>query len=686
MENNTNLSTTERTDLSAPRTLELETFASSISWDGSDVFSRRVFNIWGESGVGKTSFIKAFRDSELVKNKKVLFLYPTEGDSVETIEEFIAACAETVRYPSNPTKGEIIEERLENVQRGKVNPMISDDSILIARSSIATNKKPYVNKAAAASVGRTEFEHEDLQVQIGLGESKADNQAEGFLDALPLQSLGTDVIFLILGRMEELSISIKDWIRDYVIPAASKGAYRRNIVIITESESPFELHSSENSLGSWKTASNDFRLYPLVEDEVYELALSQKIDPGIARFIFIESLGYPQIAVDTAQRASQGDLNESGKAKALSFLDQLEAADRLKIAAACLPKKLYPEELDALYGKGKGASTLSWLKGLIQLPIEETDDGNAYSIDDNFRWVAIEKARSEKEFKTYRNRWAPYGRVVRNTSSKACRSKLALLSGLNWMDTELCSELFDEKTIKVQELIENKGEYFIRKENRFRITDFLRRDLNKIALNLHPAGSDSIHDQALELWEKQKIRIKKKIEDAKRAIKIVQEEIHKLTRKQIETNAHLRAMKKKEAKGEAVYPEVPVRKENGFRGPLIFSMFFISLVAFASGMVSNFPSPIISVAAGLIALFVGIALIPGWKKNQPLKKEYGMITTSSGIPIRGNLEMTRKIREREIALEELQNELARLNEELSYSYIEEATPLESLKEESNVQQ
>lgn len=663
MESETKPSTIEGTNGLASRGLELEAFSSTLSLDGSDIMSRRVFNVWGEPGIGKTTFIKAFRDSELMENKKTLLLYPTEGESIETIEEFIAACAETVRYPSNPAKEEIIQEKLENVQRGKVNPILSDDSILIARSSIATNKKPYVNKAAAASVGRTEFEREDLEVNIGLGENKADNHAEGFLDALPLQSLGTDVIFLILGRMEDIAIGVKDWLRDYVIPAASKGPYRRNLSIIIESESPINHHQLDESWGEWETATHDFRLYPLSEDAVYELGLEAKIDPGVARFAYTQSLGYPQIAVETIQRARRGELNEDIKKQSLELLENFDESERIKIASCCLPQNLYPEEMDAIYGKGNGSAAFTWLRSLKSLPISEVDNGKTYRIDDNFRWVILENFRDNPTFKSIRTQWSPYGRITRNAPSKTARAKLIMLSGLNWLSQTLCRDLFGDQAAKVEEFIANKKGYFVTKDERYRINEYLRKDLGKVAGILHPVGSDSIHEKAAGMWSRRKKEIQEKIDDTERASKVVNEEIHKLTRKQIETNAHLRVMKKKSASAKVPNPE------SGHRGTLIALLFVLSFAAFATGMLFTYPANFISAVGGLIALLTALGLIPSWRNS----KTYGKIELSSttGIPITGNLELTRKIRDREIALEELKNQQNDLRKELSYSYVED---------------
>ncbi len=134
-----------------PRSVELEALADLLPLQGVEIGDKRIFNVWGEDGVGKSSFISEFRESERMSKEKVLWIQPTRDEPLDDIPEFIRACAKTIRYPSNPAKEKKISEQLESVQRGKVNPIVSDDSILITRSSIANKKRPYINQAAAAS-------------------------------------------------------------------------------------------------------------------------------------------------------------------------------------------------------------------------------------------------------------------------------------------------------------------------------------------------------------------------------------------------------------------------------------------------------------------------------------------------------------------------------------------------------
>ena len=98
-----------------PRRAELENLAKSLPLNGVEHGDHRVFNIWGEDGVGKTSFISEFRECQLMSNAKVLWLQPTRNGSLDDIPEFIRACAQTVRYPAKPAKEEKITAQLESV-------------------------------------------------------------------------------------------------------------------------------------------------------------------------------------------------------------------------------------------------------------------------------------------------------------------------------------------------------------------------------------------------------------------------------------------------------------------------------------------------------------------------------------------------------------------------------------------
>ena len=155
-------------------------------------------------------------------------------------------------------------------------------------------QKPYVNAAAAASVGRTNFVREDIEVSVGLGNNRSGNQAEAFLDALPLQSMGADLVLLHLQDDDVLSGPVRDWFRDYLIPSATKGPYRRNLVVVEENREPYLHRPKEQAWGEWDTLVADFELNPAGIESVIDFAISKGCSQEEAKFVFVKGLGYPE--------------------------------------------------------------------------------------------------------------------------------------------------------------------------------------------------------------------------------------------------------------------------------------------------------------------------------------------------------------------------------------------------------
>ena len=73
------------------RTEEMKDLASLLPLDDFNLHSNRVYNVWGESGVGKSTFIASFRESDATQLKKVLWIAPQSSESIDTPQEFIAA-------------------------------------------------------------------------------------------------------------------------------------------------------------------------------------------------------------------------------------------------------------------------------------------------------------------------------------------------------------------------------------------------------------------------------------------------------------------------------------------------------------------------------------------------------------------------------------------------------------------
>lgn len=528
--------TEERPEHFIPRKFEMEALMQALPVQGTQQNSNRVFNIWGVENVGKSSFISEFRESEIMSKAKVLWMQPTRKGKLDTIPEFIRACAETIRYPSSPNKEKKIAERLESVQRGKVNPIVSDDSLLITRSTVAKQKKPYVNQAAAASVGRTEVVRDDVEVNVGLGESKATNHAEAFLDALPLKSLGTDLSIIFIEKLEELSVSIVDWLRDYVFPAATNGAYRRSVVLLLESSDPIALAYPNENWGDWANKTEDFRLYPYSDDDIYSYALHCGLEPELARFLKYKSLGYPALthrAVDELKKLDRSD--------AAKLLDGLPAPDQLKVAALSIPHTVHQDDLPILFGKKASGEVFNWFKQLPNTQATISSSGKAFALSDALRAEALRRFAGRSELKEFTQAWAPMAHLTHCVPNRTDRSKLLLLSGIQWMDTAFCSKLFGEQSDKVIPFItDSSSGHFNRKQERYRISERFRPELQKAAEKLGHPGMGVVRKKAVLIWEKRLDQLSETLADLNARTNELQSQLRSKTSKQKEILAQLR--------------------------------------------------------------------------------------------------------------------------------------------------
>ncbi|MDQ8200040.1 hypothetical protein QEH56_17885 [Pelagicoccus enzymogenes] len=517
-----------------PRSAELDELASLLPLLGVELGDNRVFNVWGEKGVGKSSFISEFRESERMRKEKVLWIQPTRDEPLDDIPEFIRACAKTIRYPSNPDNEKKISEQLESVQRGKVNPIVSDDSILITRSSIAKQKKAYINQAAASSVGRTENVRDDFEINVGLGESKANNHAEGFLDALPLKSLGTDLTIIYIEHYDRLSVTVMDWLRDYVFPAATNGAYRRSLVFLLESQDPLRFAYPLENWGDWSNLTEDFQLPPLNESDTLKTARALVTDPARASFLAHGSLGYPADLQASAKQVAALDLKP-----ARAFLETLDKVDQLKIAALSLPKIVQADEISSLFGQ-EASSIFDWAKELPTDLIARSSNGKSLNFDEGLRCEAISRFADIPKFQSCAKAWRPAGRLSRNVPSRNERSKLLLLAGLLWIDTQLCNALFKDQANKILPFVTDSKSIFKRKQNRYCISSHLRDDLLKTALSMEHPGVGIVFKKASKLWEERKTEIESQISQIESQIEDRGQELKELSHKQTETIAQIR--------------------------------------------------------------------------------------------------------------------------------------------------
>lgn len=534
-----------------PRKLEMEALMQTLPINGTELDSNRVFNIWGEKGVGKSSFISEFRESELMSKAKVLWMQPTRKGKLDTIPEFIRACAQTIRYPNSPNKEKKIAERLESVQRGKVNPIVSDDSLLITRSSVAKQKKPHINKAAAASVGRTEIVRDDIEVNVGLGESKATNHAEAFLDALPLKSLGTDLSIIYIERFEDLSVSIIDWLRDYVFPAATHGAYRRSVILLFESLDPIHLAYPNETWGEWTKKTEDFQLYPYSDDDVYSFGFHCGLEPDIARFLRYKTLGYP---AETHQAINE--LKNLDPSNAAQLLDSLPAPDQLKIAALSIPQAVHKDDLPILFGTEASNETFNWFKALPNTQAKISSSGNAFALPDSLRAEAIRRFAKRDELVTYRRAWAPMARISHCVPNRTDRSKLLLLSGIHWIDESFCQKLFGNQSAKIIPFITNANSpYFNRKRERYRISERLRPALQKTAQRLGHPGMGVVRNKALQIWKNRQQELRDSLSALEARAEEIQSKLKSQTSKQKEIHAQIRILERADPSTDTPSPK-----------------------------------------------------------------------------------------------------------------------------------
>lgn len=518
-----------------PRQNETQALAKMLPLKGVNVDSNRVFNIWGEDGVGKSTFISQFRESELMRKSRVLWLQPTREGELDTIPEFIEACSKTARYPNSAQKEKKIATLLERAQRGKVNPVVSDDSLLITRSSVAKTKKKHVNQAAAASVGRTEVPRDEVEVNVGLGESKSTDHAEGFLDALPLQSLGTDLTIIYLEKLANLSVSVVDWLRDYVFPTATRGPYRRSLVFLIESKDPLSLAYPNETWGEWFGRQADYRMCPLNEYDVKRLCSIENLDEGDSAYVWHRSLGYPEKVTSAISSAKSAKRTE-----AEAFLESLPESDQARVAALSILEHLYPDELDTLFGHGSGKSVFNWYKQLPTNQAKPSVAANAVALKESLRVAAISKCHESEAFLELADKALPLAKLQFLAPSKNDRSKLLLLSPLEWIDAEVCEQIFGEKSDKISHFVSNSAALFARKLDKYRLSDRVRDDLQETAeLSQHP-GIAVVAKKATKLWEAQAQALTQSIEEFEAKVDTLESEIATFTRKQSEFTAQVR--------------------------------------------------------------------------------------------------------------------------------------------------
>ena len=669
MDKSTHASTNQGSEILIERNKEMREFASILPLSEFSLRTSRVYNIWGEHDVGKSTFVSAFRESETAHFSKILWITPRSSESIDTPQEFIAACSKGVRYPREPEREESIAKKLDESQRGKVDPLRSDDAILITRSTVATNKKPYVNAAAASSVGRTSFVREGLEVSVGFGNNRSGKQAEAFLDSLPLQSMGTDLVILYFPKVDITSKAIKDWFRDYVIPAATKGPFRRNLVALTETHEPFEFNTLDHSFGEWDDNAVDFNLSPADEDSICLYAVNQGCSSQEARFAYTKSLGFPRPAQKAIEQAKNNNRDRKNLSLAVTLFSTLPASKKAKLAACCLPEKLYPNELDAIFGNGNGQEIISWLSSIPGMPIAPSANGSSYNIPDDFRFIAIKSIQDNNAFDSYKERWLPYGRLMHSVHAKSDRTKLYLLASLNWIENETCDTLFGENSQNVRSFMDTKKKYFVNRFQRLRISERLHNDLSETAINMGHPGISSLRKQAQTLWDEQGLTLNQNLEDLDKSIASLDKRMQSLQNRNRQLSTQLKKIEP--GNRSTPSPQSLAAAENSNHGSLIALFLGLSLVAFAVGKIFNSPTDLIGNIAGFTSLGICLFLVPGWRQKRLAKsiRARANVKGSHENLRKESHELAQQIHSGQNAQDELQRQIDHTKEALLHPYV-----------------
>ena len=76
-----------------PRGEAANSFFGLLPQEEFTLSSLRVINIWATNGVGKTTFLESLLESDFMAKKKIVWISPKADPSIDTPQEFIAACS-----------------------------------------------------------------------------------------------------------------------------------------------------------------------------------------------------------------------------------------------------------------------------------------------------------------------------------------------------------------------------------------------------------------------------------------------------------------------------------------------------------------------------------------------------------------------------------------------------------------
>jgi|TARA_B110000467_G_C18306656_1_gene475144 hypothetical protein len=117
MDLNTHSSTSQESEILIERTEEMREFASLLPLSGFTLHKSRVYNIWGEHKVGKSTFVTGLCESETAHFSKILWITPRSEESIDTPQEFFAACANVEGSQENLHKES--HELAQQIQSGQ---------------------------------------------------------------------------------------------------------------------------------------------------------------------------------------------------------------------------------------------------------------------------------------------------------------------------------------------------------------------------------------------------------------------------------------------------------------------------------------------------------------------------------------------------------------------------------------
>ncbi len=480
--------------------------------------------------------------------------------------------------------------------------------------------------------------------------------------------MGADLVVLHLSDPTTVSGSVRDWFRDYVIPAATKGPYRRNLVVIEESSEPFYLQGPEQSWGEWDEFVVDFELPPASIESVISFAHRENLSQEDSRFVFVRSLGYPAIAMQTISQLKSDSRDTSKRDAAEAIISRLTEDEKAKLAICSLPDTIHTEEFDAIVGPANSRETIQWLTSISNIPLQVIEGGKSYSLPDEFQLTAISSISESSEFRSAESRWLPYARLLRNVPNLSDRSKLYYVAGLKWIDGDRYKDLFEENAEYVSDFIETNDNLFAKKKKHAHTSQRIQSDLLATAKNLRHQGIEVIKPRVEVIWKQRQEWLTERIEDLEKSLKLVQERLQNLQGRHSQVSILL---KRFQANGTPVHSAPAKGLENGKNGIYMSLLISFSCIAAIYGASQESPLNVVGFLGAFASFLVSLFLIPGWKLQRAAKESVkrSKIKNSPEYLRKENADLIQQIQENESAYDELGREITIAKEDLNFEYV-----------------